>query len=159
MSTPTDLCIDRDKVVHDVASLAYVAADVREGNYTAHSLHQTFDVCEAGNIDRVNRILDLAEAEARNMIGFPLSDRHRQPSPETLRYLRQLTHEYLVTRVFTDWLEIAFPPLLSTTSSVRAGSDNIIAIWREKCEAAGKALQSAATFLSCRSFTRRLPPI
>lgn len=171
------IAIDREEVLHDVANLAYVVADVREGEYSAHSLHHTFDVCAPGNIERSNRILDLAIAEAENMLriaeasyphrpGGPfcrIVSSFRQLSNEDIIYLRHLVHEYLVTKVFTDWLEIAFPPLIAASASgggaIKTGADNILSIWREKCESAKSSLLSARASLSIRCTPRRLPPI
>lgn len=155
---------DREKVINDVENLAYIVADVREGHYPAHSLHQTFDVSAPGNIERVNHMLDLAIAEAENMLEAS-SGRPDTAEEELINHsgIRAIVHEYLVGRVLTDWLETALPPPAALTATgSRSATDDAIRIWREKSEAAEKALKSAInSFKSYKSccFVRRLPPI
>lgn len=135
---------DRKRVLYDVGNLAFVVADVREDKHSAHSLHQTFDILESGNIDRVNGILDLASAE----VGV-LLNRHIQSgatckvnSPED-RLKRELVHQFLVARVLADWLSITLPEA--------AG------VWKEKAAEAFDAL--AASLRGRVTVTRRVPPI
>ncbi len=152
----------RKAVLDDVANLAFVVGDVREGEYTAHSLHQTFDICAPGNIDRVNRVLDLAISEVETLL-----TRSRHPAAKKSdskafeKLVCNLMHEYLVARVFYDWLTVAFPPALSAntgrTSSKTA--DNVIAIWKEKASEARTALESALRTTRQATLTRRIPPI
>ena len=147
----------RKAVLYDVANLAYVVGDVREGEYTAHSLHHTFDICAPGNIDRVNRVLNLAIAEVEAIVNPPhgISGRgvrgtsgYDKVYRNMEKLLRNLVHEYLVARVFYDWLTVAFPPGLSANgtrlsanvsgSSSKAVADNVISIWKEKTSEASK---------------------
>ena len=58
-----ELVFSKEALLYDISSMAYVAGDIRADKMSAHSLHQTFDICEAGNIDRVNRLLSLAFSE------------------------------------------------------------------------------------------------
>ena len=172
----------RKAVLYDVANLAYVVGDVREGEYTAHSLHHTFDICAPGNIDRVNRVLNLAIAEVEAIVNPPhgISGRGIVPRSRGIsgydkvyrgmeKLLRNLVHEYLVARVFYDWLTVAFPPGLSangtrssanvSVSSSKTATDNVISIWKEKTSEARKALEAAVRNGSTKILTRRVPPI
>ncbi|MDE6335300.1 MAG: hypothetical protein K2L34_01900 [Muribaculaceae bacterium] len=155
----------RKAVLYDVANLAYVVGDVREGEYTAHSLHHTFDICAPGNIDRVNRVLNLAIAEVEAIVNPP----HGISGRGMEKLLRNLVHEYLVARVLYDWLTVAFPPGLSANgtrlsanvsgSSSKAAADNVISIWKERTSEARKALETAVRNGSTKILTRRVPPI
>lgn len=82
------LVITRKSLVYDISNIAYVMADVNTpvGNISyagtlaatavkdnsekrdPHSLHQLFDICNEGNIDRVNRIIDLAFSIAKALL-------------------------------------------------------------------------------------------
>ncbi len=189
--------IDREQVIHDVENLAYIVADVREGQYPAHSLHQLFDVRAPGNIDRINRLLDVAIAELHTLLPNPLRDAFSRSlngssssNYTSLDFSNNYTsldfsnivaaaHEYLVTRVFTDWLELTLPPsaaisvatgrtsvsatTYTSASTSRSGADEAIRIWREKCESAKSTLLATAasqsSLLTPTAFTRRLPPL
>ena len=59
---------DKKLVMQEVANLLYVIGDVREGEYTAHTLHNTFDICAPGNIDRAHKTLDLAVAQVETLV-------------------------------------------------------------------------------------------
>ena len=59
---------DKKLVMEEVANLLYVIGDVREGEYTAHTLHNTFDICAPGNIDRAHKTLDLAVAQVETLV-------------------------------------------------------------------------------------------
>lgn len=59
---------DKKLVMQEVANLLYVIGDVREGEYRAHTLHNTFDICAPGNIDRAHKTLDLAVAQVETLV-------------------------------------------------------------------------------------------
>lgn len=172
----------RKAVLYDVANLAYVVGDVREGEYTAHSLHHTFDICAPGNIDRVNRVLDLAIAEVEVIVSrlrgasgvkstfcVKCASGVKDESEATEQLLRNLIHEYLVARVFYDWLTVAFPPMLAANgtrmsvnvggSSSKTATDNVISIWKEKVSESRKALEAAVRNGNNKVVTRRVPPM
>lgn len=153
----------RKAVLYDVANLAYVVGDVREGEYSAHSLHHTFDICAPGNIDRVNRVLSLAVAEVEAILNQLSSTHCCFGSDKTMeKLIRNLVHEYLVARVLTDWLTVAFPPGLSAKfggGSTRTFADNIISIWKGKTSEARVALVAAVRNGRRRAVSRRVPPI
>ncbi len=129
--------IDRDIIIEDVADLAYVVGDVHSGERSAHRLHQTFDICAEGNIDRVNRILDLGTAEINLMLRH-----YRHDIGVRDQLVEKCVHEYLVARVMADWLAVTLPEAAD--------------VWKEKASEARSALASATT---CAPLLRRLPPI
>ncbi len=53
----------RSELLHSISNLAYVIAYVSEDKESPHTLHQTFDICEEGNLERVDSLLRLAAAE------------------------------------------------------------------------------------------------
>lgn len=152
----------RKAVLYDVANLAYVVGDVREDAYSSHSLHQLFDICEPGNIDWVNRVLDTALADVALIVGDCKYTVARR------RYIRSLVHEYLVARVFSDWLQVALPcgHLLERGSSSRQkgssatrSGDDVLSIWKEKATEARMALVAAAKVRGMFAFTRKMPVV
>lgn len=52
----------RDELLYDIKNYCYVEGEVAQEDGTC-SRHQTQDIGEAGNIDRVTKVLDLAHAE------------------------------------------------------------------------------------------------
>lgn len=100
----------REALLHDISNLAYVAADVCGESRSPHALHQAFDICQPGNIDRVDRILCLAFSEAALLLKeladaavvatdgkcFPasrlrLSDEHLSPAILSLSFKKEVT--------------------------------------------------------------------
>lgn len=95
------IVIDRERVLRDVANLAYVAADIRAGRFKPHELHQTFDICEGENLERVDHIIAIATEELKNLF------------VDCQNIINDLTamhsHEYVVARVLGDWLSLTLP--------------------------------------------------
>ena len=140
--------ICREEVLHDVASMAYVAADIREGKLTPHALHQTFDICEGGNLDRVTRVMDIAEAELRSVLrefNITLPDSGEEKEGYAV-LLRMYAHEYVVARILADWLSVTLPE--------SAG------VWQEKADDALSRFRLTVETRVCRAaiLSRRLPP-
>lgn len=98
-----------------------------------HKRHQVFDIVEAGNVDRVTRVLNTSHTECVEML-YPytkeeipdtqkvLDDKLTEPeiyeiklslphefSLTTVKLLENLIHEYLVCRVLADWMSITNP--------------------------------------------------
>ena len=46
-----------------IADMAYVIADVAAAKVDAHTLHQTFDICQGNNLERIDNLLTLAFTE------------------------------------------------------------------------------------------------
>lgn len=137
--------------MYDISNSAYVEADVMDEGRT-HEKHQTFDIAEDGNIDRVTRILNLAFSEIRELLypftKVPVEDGKNgndilvEPETYTLtlkvperfsdttyELLKNYIHEYLICRVLWDWF--------STTKPESA------AIWKGKADAAMDEIKSA----------------
>ena len=126
------LAFKRAELIYDASNYSFVEADIMpEGDECRR--HQVFDIGQAGNVDRVTRVLNTAYAECVEML-YPytkeeipeeqeaLDDVLKEPEtyeieltlPETfslttLRLLEELIHEYLVCRVLADWMSITNP--------------------------------------------------
>lgn len=121
----------RDELLYDIRNYAYVEGDVMpEGG--EHNRHQTIDIGESGNVDRVTRLLDLVHQECVNML-YPFTKANVDDeetrsdvleetptyvismsvpsdfSKTTADYLEKLIHEFMVYRVLADWLSITNP--------------------------------------------------
>ncbi|MDO4929623.1 MAG: hypothetical protein Q4E59_00660 [Bacteroidales bacterium] len=120
----------RTELLYDIQNNSYVEGDVMDAGDDEHRRHPVMDVAEDGNVDRVTRILNLAHAEAVEML-YPytkeeipedqaaLDDTLEEPeqydivmtlpvsfSLTTVKKLRELIHEYMVCRVMEDWMGI-----------------------------------------------------
>lgn len=125
------LLFGREELLYDIANIAYVEADIQQVR-EEHDRHQTFDITQDGNCDRVTRVLDLAHSLCVEALypytkgnvtdGFELSDifsetdtyiiSMRVPqtfSETTARLLEQLIHEFLICYTLYDWLAITKP--------------------------------------------------
>ena len=126
------LTFKRAELIYDASNYSFVEADIMpEGDECRR--HQVFDIGQAGNVDRVTRVLNTAHAECVEML-YPytkeeipdeqeaLDDVLKEPetyeikltlletfSLTTLRLLEELIHEYLVCRVLADWMSITNP--------------------------------------------------
>lgn len=75
-----------EDLYREIANIAYVAADVALTADNHHRLHQTFDICEEANIERINNLLALAAEEVVNSmhnaqcIMHNLNSMHNAPS-------------------------------------------------------------------------------
>lgn len=121
----------RNELLYDAGNYAFVEADIMDEN-RQDAKHQTFDIIQDGNVDRVTRILTLAHAECveflypytRRNVGGMESREDTLENPEqydiymalpgsfsqsTLDLLEWYIHEYLVCRVLYDWLLITKP--------------------------------------------------
>lgn len=120
----------RKNLLYSIENYAYIVGHPMPDN-TENNKHMIIDICEPGNIDRVNRILstvhalvvemlhpltriDAIEEEADDDIWEP--DEYRivlnVPSTfsrTTVHLLRNLIHEFMVYRVLYDWLSILYP--------------------------------------------------
>lgn len=121
----------RDELLYDIRNYAYVEGDVMpEGS--EHNRHQTIDIGEKGNVDRVTRLLDLVHQECVNIL-YPFTKTNVDDeevrsdvleetptyvismsvpsdfSKTTVDYLEKLIHEFMVYRVLADWLSITNP--------------------------------------------------
>lgn len=125
------LVLDRAEILDDVAQYTYIEGDIKATD-DEHDRHQVMDAVQEGNIDRVQRVLNLAYQECLHML-YPYA---KQPlkagmsctdtlmaaetyviqlelpisyDATTLSYLEALVHEYLTNRIVADWLSITSP--------------------------------------------------
>lgn len=101
-----------------------------------HNRHEVQDVGQAGNVNRVTRIMDLTVAQTRELL-YPytsnaitrpeLDDTFKETpiygivlsvpddfSQTTLNLLEQLVHELIVCKAMKDWLSITNPAKADT---------------------------------------------
>ena len=121
----------RLELLYDISNYSFIEGDIMDVD-DEHKRHQTIDVCEAGNIDRVTRVLNLGHSEVLELL-YPYTKREctdceKQDNvleipdlyvvdmyvPEsfassTVKLLKNLIHEYLVCRVLADWMSITNP--------------------------------------------------
>lgn len=126
-----ELTFIRQNLLYDIENYAFVEGDVMRTD-NEHAKHQVFDIAQDGNIDRVNRILDLAHAECVEMM-YPYTKVSCEDSESvtnspmdvyqycitlqipddfsktTIDYVSKCVHEYMTSRVLTDWLSITKP--------------------------------------------------
>ncbi|MDE5975224.1 MAG: hypothetical protein K2G69_01605 [Muribaculaceae bacterium] len=128
----TEIIIKRHQLIDDIASAAWVVADVEEGKETPHRLHQTFDICQDGNLPLTERLIGLALAEIElSLLPLLPGAEHRKLRkgvrnnlPEEIRVklniksdrgkgaasrLLVVMHDYIVARVLEEWLSITLP--------------------------------------------------
>lgn len=122
----------RTELLDDVAQMAYVAADLCEGEMPQHKLHQTFDVCEERNAERVCRVMQRAlltalrvilpaavhghcrhVGEAERELPFPpevcIPLVHLRCGRHRSKLVESVLREYLVASALADWLEVTLP--------------------------------------------------
>lgn len=120
----------RKELLYDIRNYAYIEGHVMQTD-NVHQEHMVQDVGEEGNIDRENRILDLAVSQCKEML-YPYTknsiSRHalhdelkeqdsygivlRLPadfSQTTVNLLERLIHEYIVDYAVADWMSITNP--------------------------------------------------
>ena len=125
---------NRKNIHYDIANLCFVIADIH-GEAGEHAVHQTADVCESGNIDRINEVLRVALAAVERVLA-PV-EKYLCHAPKRLW---TLVHEYLVCRGVADWLSVTLPQLA--------------AVWREKAQLVLDAIAAEAATLA-KLFTTR----
>lgn len=143
------LVFKREQLLYDIKNYCYIEGHLlgADQDETRHTLQ---DVGEEGNEDRVTRVLDIAHAEAVEML-YPytkveLEDRVldnvlREPevygivmsvpetmSQTTLNALEKQVHEYMACRAVWDWMSITNPAKAE--------------IWRQKAEEAKDQIRS-----------------
>jgi len=125
------LTFKRSELLYDIQNNAFVEGDIMTPA-NEHLQHQTQDVVEDGNVDRVSRVLCLAHAECVELL-YPYTkeavddtetrnDIKDAPenyvitltvpetfSKSTCNILVGYIHEYLVCRALADWLSITKP--------------------------------------------------
>lgn len=153
----------RDMLLYDIENYAYIEGSVMNTETPPHNRHMVQDVGEEGNINRVDRVLDMCHAQVKEAL-YPytkheihneqLNNKLRQPkvygiilsvpegySQTTLNFLEKLIHEYLVCRAVEDWMSITNPAKQET--------------WRIKAE---EALGEIRTTMNTRMKRTRIKP-
>lgn len=154
----------RDELLYDVRNYAYIEAHITSED-EPHVRHTISEIGEAGNVDRVNRLLAMVHAEVIEAL-YPYAK--QQPMEEeidnhpftpeayvvelqvpdtmsrtSIHLISRLVHEYMVCRVLSDWLSILHP--------------EAAAAWQAKAEDARREL-NCTKHLRRSTFTRKLSP-
>lgn len=125
------IILKREQLLYDVGNYCYVEGDIMPED-AQHSRHMVQDVIQEGNVDRVNRILDLAHSDVverlypftQHEIHHPVVDDRLREKPvygiflsvpetysqTTLNLLGNLIHELMVCIAMADWMSITNPP-------------------------------------------------
>lgn len=157
------ISFSRDELLYDISNMAYVVGDISAGSASPHSLHQTFDICEKGNIDRIDRLLGNAFAEAGTIlrkVTVTPPDEEREignsdPYPAVYRLtllrgkvsedwrirLKEAVHEYMVARALHGWLSVTLPEAAD--------------VWEAKAEDARSMISACATASARANGVRR----
>lgn len=155
-----DIVIRSEEVMADIRSAGWLEQELH-ADADRHRRHQMADICEAGNDDRVWRVLGVAVAEVRLALLKILKPRDRllaaneleRPAawtfafvnglqPDTLAYLKEKIHEYLVAAVMSERCGV----ILSMSE----------AAWETRCVAAlGDLRATAASFRAALAPVRR----
>ncbi|MDE7096684.1 MAG: hypothetical protein K2O47_04235 [Muribaculaceae bacterium] len=142
------LCIKTSEVIADIKSAAWLESELHP-ELDRHRRHEMADICEKDNIEKVWRIMGLAEAEIRialvrvvqqqkcfshaNILSRPgkilFRLLHSLPSA-TVSFIREKIHEYMVAAVMADRCEVI----------IRQAAP----VWRERAGAALAALRQTA---------------
>lgn len=164
MPREVSLVFLRDELLYDIKNYAYIEGHVM-GEEKQHAQHTLVEIGEAGNVDRVTRLLGLCHASVVEML-YPytkiavddsyssdvLDERDEyviemvvpaSMSRTTIDLLRHLIHEYMVCRVVADWLSI--------TNAAAAEH------WALKAAAAADEIEKAKN-LRTKAFTRKTSP-
>ena len=122
------LAFSREELLYDIAEWAFVEGDVMPVK-DEHERHQVIDIAQEGNVNLATRVLNLSHSEVVELLypytkeeikdGERLDDVLEEPEkyeiemsvPETmsrssLKYLRDLIHDYMVSRVLREWMSI-----------------------------------------------------
>ncbi|MCQ2220010.1 MAG: hypothetical protein MJZ12_01380 [Prevotella sp.] len=164
---PVTIDLKRDELLYDIKSMAYMEGETLQ-NQSGEMKSHVQDICEEGNIDRVNRMLDMAHAECLEMLYSytkkpiePITWQNNEPKsdccrvysiemhmPEamsrtTVTLLKNCVHDYMVDYVLADWLKI-------TNAAASAK-------WASRCEEMKEKIGEAVNFRVGRVRRRQTP--
>lgn len=150
-----------NEVLDDIRSAAWLESELHP-ELDRHRRHEMADICEDGNIERVWRVLALAEAEIRLALHRILYEKRAvradnslerteswqfrfltKVAPSLLSFIREKIHEYMVARVMADRMGV----LISDSAT----------IWEERVKDALAALNQAAAGAQLSSGSVRRP--
>ena len=153
------------EVLADIRSAAWLESELHP-ELDHHRRHEMADICEDGNIERVWRVLALAEVEVRLALCRILHEREAakednglecpeiwqfrffpELAPSLFSFIREKIHEYMVARVMADRAGVI----------IRESAE----IWEERGKDALLALNQAAAGarLSAGNVRRPLLPM
>lgn len=131
MTAPTQIRIISREALDDIRSAAWLESETHP-SANLHQRHETADICEPDNVERVWRVLGICVAEVRMALRAILTTdtavRHQNDlerpdhwdfiftstlPPHTANFLKEKIHEYLVARVLADRLEVFIPEAAS----------------------------------------------
>lgn len=157
----------RKELLHDIANIGYVEGDLQSEEEKQHDSHQTQDIVEDGNVERVTRRLDLAYTTCVECLrpytnvdlteDIEIDDTYSETEMYEIvlevessftrlhaEHLKNLIHEYLICEALGDWLSV---------TKVKA-SEN----WYLKAEKAMEEAQ-ATLYTSGRCIEREYGPL
>ena len=127
MKTSTELKIRAGEVIADVRSAAWLEQELHP-ELDRHRRHEMADICERDNVERVWRVLGIAEAELRQAMVRILSPARDtiltndllRPTEwrfrfsfllphQTVGFLREKIHEYFVAAVMAERTGVIVP--------------------------------------------------
>lgn len=148
--TEAVLTFKREEIIYDLQNYAHMEAHLLDEEAAGHVRHALMDIADEGNVDRINRILDLAFAAFKEKlfsftkyaIENPVLDNTLSEqksygivlslpqsfSQTTLNLLEKLIHEYVVCYALADYLTIVYPDKAAT--------------WAAKADAVEESIQS-----------------
>ena len=142
------ICIKSSEVIADIRSAAWLESELHP-ELDRHRRHEMADICEKDNMERVWRIIGLADAQIRITLARILQ-RQKYFSPEnilcrtdqmqftllhsippvTVSFIKEKIHEYIVAAVMADRTDVIIPQAAP--------------VWRERADLALGALRQAA---------------
>lgn len=156
-----------DELMYDISNCAYVEGELMDEDAGQHARHQTQDVAEDGNKDRVLRALDLALSVCTEAL-YPYTKTEPEEDEEdvydlqteretytialsvpagfsrtTVDLLSKQIHEFLVCMALADWIGITSPQ-----ASVK---------WKERADGLLEKLKNALVS-RIRPVRRRMSP-
>ena len=126
------IILSRKQLLYDIENYTYIEGDLISTD-AEHTRHKVIDIAQDGNIDRVNRVLNLAYNECVDILynytkkGIEdeetvVTDDVETPeiyeismkvpatvSMTSINLLKDDIHEYFVYRVIEDWMSIVKP--------------------------------------------------
>lgn len=156
----------RKELLYHIKNNAYKEWDVmNDGEANEHAKHVIAEICEPGNIDRVNDLLSLIHADVIEMLHpytkEELTDdlievKIEEPeqydvimkvpatmSRTTIKHLSRLIHEYMICRIMGDWLG---------SSDAQSA-----ALWLGKAEDAQERINEVKNYRT-KALTRKISP-
>ena len=144
----SELCIRSEEVLADLRSAGWLEQELHPA-LDRHRRHQMADICEGSNAERVWRVLGVAMAEVRFALlkilnpasGLQTVNELERPEcwrlsfaeglpADTLVYLKEKIHEYLVAAVMADRCSVIIP--------------EAAVVWRERAEEGLSVLREGA---------------